>query len=96
MATETQPGSFGDGRPGTPEGPDGVAGRRSTRGRGNPFLRLRTYYREIVSELRKVIYPTRSELVTYVTVVLIFVSFMVAAVFFLDLGLSNLDLLLFK
>lgn len=53
------------------------------------------YYRETVSELRKVIYPTRSELITYVTVVLIFVTFMVAAVAGLDYLFSKLDLAVF-
>ena len=38
----------------------------------------------MVAELRKVIWPTRNQLVTYTIVVLVFVSFMVALVWLLD------------
>ncbi len=37
-----------------------------------------------MAELRKVIWPTRQQMVTYTIAVLIFVSFMVALVFALD------------
>jgi preprotein translocase subunit SecE len=53
------------------------------------------FYREVVAELRKVIYPGRNELVTYVTVVLVFVSIMTALVASLDFGLTRLVLLVF-
>ena len=42
------------------------------------------FFREIIGELRKVIWPTRNQLVTYTIVVLVFVSFMVALVSLLD------------
>ena len=63
--------------------------------RGGLFARIRTYYRETVSELRKVIYPTRSELLTYTAVVLVFVSVMVAIIFGLDILFAKFDLFLF-
>jgi preprotein translocase subunit SecE len=44
------------------------------------------YIREVVSELRKVIWPTRKQLVTYTSVVLVFVAFMIALVYGLDVG----------
>ncbi|KAA2264765.1 preprotein translocase subunit SecE [Solihabitans fulvus] len=50
------------------------------------FARLFRFLREVVSELRKVIWPTRKQLVTYTTVVLVFVAFMVALVAGLDAG----------
>lgn len=83
-----------------PEGSRGrsrdEAGVRSPRRRrASPFVRMRTYYREVVAELRKVIYPTRSELVTYTVVVLIFVSLVVAIVAGFDYGFSQLDLKIF-
>lgn len=72
------------------------AGQRSRDDRArNPLVRMRTYYREVVAELRKVIYPTRSELVTYTIVVVVFVAAMVAIVSGFDLGFSHLDLLVF-
>ena len=46
--------------------------------------RLVRFLREVVSELRKVIWPSRNQLVTYTLVVLVFVSFMVALVALLD------------
>lgn len=46
--------------------------------------RLERFLREVVAELRKVIWPTRKQLVTYTIVVLVFVSFMVALVAGLD------------
>jgi preprotein translocase subunit SecE len=52
--------------------------------RPNVFKRLGRFLREVVAELRKVIWPTRKMLVTYTIVVLVFVAVMVALVFGLD------------
>jgi preprotein translocase subunit SecE len=46
--------------------------------------RIPRLYREVAAEMRKVIWPTRRELVAYSTVVLVFVSIMVALVAGLD------------
>jgi preprotein translocase subunit SecE len=54
---------------------EGVRQRRS----------VRRFLREVVAELRKVIWPGRRELITYTTVVIVFVAFMVALVSGLDL-----------
>ncbi|MGH3342923.1 MAG: preprotein translocase subunit SecE [Carbonactinosporaceae bacterium] len=51
--------------------------------RGLPF-RVALFYRQVVAELRKVIWPTRNELVTYTSVVVVFVTIMIAIVFSLD------------
>nr|WP_239029209.1 preprotein translocase subunit SecE [Pseudonocardia acidicola] len=51
--------------------------------------------REVVAELRKVIWPTRKELVTYTIVVLVFVSFMVALVALLDYVFGQAVMFLF-
>ncbi|MBX6390192.1 MAG: preprotein translocase subunit SecE [Frankia sp.] len=53
------------------------------------------FCREVVAELRKVIYPGRSELITYVVVVLIFVSVMTAIVASIDFGVTKLVLAVF-
>ena len=42
------------------------------------------FYRECVAELRKVVWPTRRQLVTYTTVVLIFVLILIGIVTGLD------------
>ena len=49
-----------------------------------------TFYRQVVAELRKVVYPTREQLTTYFFVVLTFVLVMIAIVALLDLGLGKL------
>ena len=46
---------------------------------------LGRFLREVVAELRKVIWPGRRELITYTTVVIVFVAVMVALVAGLDL-----------
>ena len=46
---------------------------------------LARFLREVVAELRKVIWPGRRELITYTTVVIVFVAFIVALVAGLDL-----------
>jgi preprotein translocase subunit SecE len=57
-------------------------------GRGTNKLaypaRVALFNRQVVSELRKVIWPTRSELVTYTIVSITFVATMVAFVGLLD------------
>jgi preprotein translocase subunit SecE len=57
--------------------------------------RLTRFLREVVAELRKVIWPTRKQLVTYTIVVLVFVSFMVALVAGLDYVFAQGVLFLF-
>jgi len=60
----------------------------SAGGRGGkrlgPAGRVSLYNRQVVSELRKVIWPTRNELVTYTIVSITFVTGMVAFVGLLD------------
>jgi len=46
--------------------------------------RVATYNRQVVAELRKVIWPTRHELVTYTIVSIVFVTAMVALVALYD------------
>jgi preprotein translocase subunit SecE len=57
--------------------------------------RLNRFLREVVAELRKVIWPTRNQLVTYTLVVLVFVSFMIAVVAGLDFVFQQAVLFLF-
>ncbi|MFD4183139.1 preprotein translocase subunit SecE, partial [Rhodococcus sp. NPDC058514] len=52
----------------------------------NLFKRLRKFLREVIAELRKVIWPNRKQMITYTTVVLVFVAFMVAFISGLDLA----------
>ena len=43
-----------------------------------------TFYRQVVAELRKVVYPTQQQVVTYFLVVLVFVLVMMTLVAGLD------------
>ncbi|GAA4222549.1 preprotein translocase subunit SecE [Streptosporangium album] len=47
------------------------------------------FYRQVVAELRKVIWPTRKDLISYTTIVLIFVLVMVGIVAGLDAVLTE-------
>lgn len=55
---------------------------------GGPLANLSTFYRQVVAELRKVIWPTREQLITYWVVVLVFVLAVIAIVSLLDLGIG--------
>jgi preprotein translocase subunit SecE len=59
------------------------------------FGRIGRFIREIVAELRKVIWPTRKELLTYATVVVVFVAIILTLVGLLDLGFAKAVLLVF-
>jgi len=49
-----------------------------------------TFYRQVVAELRKVVWPTRQQLITYFWVVLVFVLVMMTIVSLLDLAFGKL------
>jgi preprotein translocase subunit SecE len=73
----------------TPKKPSAKGGSR------NPITIIVTYLRQVVAELRKVIWPNRKQMVTYTSVVLVFLAFMVALIGVVDLGLAKLVLLVF-
>lgn len=87
VATETR-----EATPTTQAGGRGAhTGGRGGRRRTTPAQ----YYREVVAELRKVIYPGRKELVTYVIVVLVFVSAVTAIVAGLDYAFTKAVIAIF-
>jgi preprotein translocase subunit SecE len=61
-------------------------GRPAKRERTTPAL----FLRQVIAELRKVIWPTRKELVTYTTVALVFILIMVGIVTGLDTAFTKL------
>ena len=52
--------------------------------------RIGLFYRQVISELRKVVWPTRNQLTTYTAVVLVFVGFIIAVVSVLDVILTKI------
>ncbi|BCL14053.1 preprotein translocase subunit SecE [Micromonospora sagamiensis] len=59
------------------------------------FGRIARFIREVVAELRKVIWPTRKELLTYTAVVVAFVTVVTALVVGLDFVFAKGALLVF-
>ncbi|NII50044.1 preprotein translocase subunit SecE [Frigoribacterium endophyticum] len=52
--------------------------------RRSPFARIALFIRQVIGELKKVVTPTRKELLSYTGVVLVFVVIMMALVTGLD------------
>ena len=72
---------------------DSSAVRRDKKGGGperDKRTSLPTFYRQVVAELRKVVWPTQEQLITYFFVVMVFVLVMIAIVAALDLGFGKL------
>ncbi|MDO3650114.1 preprotein translocase subunit SecE [Nocardia mangyaensis] len=67
-------------RPSSLRKADKAAGKTTS----NPFKRILKFLREVIAELRKVIWPNRKQMVTYTAVVLVFVVFMVAFISGID------------
>jgi preprotein translocase subunit SecE len=93
QATETKGGVTKNGAPTKVK----TARKRSGPGKGgqNPFVFVWTYLRQVVAEMRKVIWPNRKQMMSYTTVVLFFLVFMVTLIGVVDLGLAKLVLLVF-
>ena len=93
-----------DSAPAAASGADGAAaGRpapaRSGSSKDSPssglFARLALFLRQVVAELKKVVRPTRSELVTYTSVVVVFVLVVMAFVTALDYIIGQITLWVF-
>ena len=54
------------------------------------FARVGLFYRQVVNELKKVVWPTLEMLTTYTAVVLVFVAFIIAVVSIIDLVLTKI------
>jgi preprotein translocase subunit SecE len=54
------------------------------------FARVGLFYRQVLNELKKVVWPTRAMLSTYTAVVLVFVLFIIAVVSVFDLVLAKI------
>ncbi|MGL6235983.1 MAG: preprotein translocase subunit SecE [Segniliparus sp.] len=75
---------------------DSKEGKKAKRSSGersrNPFVALVQFLREVVSELSKVIWPQRRQMVSYTLIVIIFVAVVVSFVAGLDIGFAKLTL----
>ncbi len=75
--------------------PERRSPKPATSGKGNPLQRISLFYRQVVFELRKVIWPTRSELITYTTVAMVFVLVMISILAVMDFAFAKLVLKVF-
>ena len=73
-----------------------VQDRRDSRGDDRGRTSPATFLRQVVAELRKVVWPTQQQLITYFFVVMAFVVFMMALVSGLDLAFGRLVFWLFN
>ncbi|MEZ3177374.1 preprotein translocase subunit SecE [Streptomyces pimonensis] len=72
------------------EAPDSKKTRKGgKRAKKGPLRRLALFYRQIIAELRKVVWPTRNQLASYTTAVIVFVVVMIGLVTLIDYGLSH-------
>ena len=91
LATGTKAAPTKNGAGSTPK----TAKKGADRPSRNPFLFVWNYMKQVVAELRKVIWPNRKQMISYTTVVLAFLVFMVALIGLVDLGLTKLVVLVF-
>jgi preprotein translocase subunit SecE len=59
------------------------------------FRRIPLFLRQVSAELRKVVWPTKQQLVTYTSVVIVFVILVAILVSILDLAFARLMLFVF-
>ncbi len=64
--------------------------RGGKRGKKGPFARMGLFYRQVIAELRKVVWPNRGDLMSYTSVVIVFVAVMIGIVTVVDWGFSAL------
>jgi preprotein translocase subunit SecE len=69
--------------------------KKDSEQRRGPFGRMALFIRQVIGELKKVVTPTRRELVSFTAVVLVFVVIMMGIVSGLDFGFSALVNFLF-
>ncbi|MBG9796995.1 preprotein translocase subunit SecE [Brevibacillus laterosporus] len=62
----------------------------------NIFSRTSSFLKDVVSELKKVRWPNRKELVSYTTVVVLAITFLAVFMFVVDFGISELIGLIIK
>ena len=66
-----------------------------TEAKQNVFARFTLFLRQVVAELKKVVWPTRHQLVTYTIVVIVFVTVLALVVATMDLGFTKAVLKIF-
>ncbi len=63
--------------------------------RPNPFIRTRNFLRDVVSELKKVVWPTQKQLINYTIIVLVFVVIVALIIAAFDFTFTQIILRIF-
>ena len=63
--------------------------------RQNPFVRARNFIREVISELKKVVWPTQRQLINYTIIVLVFVVIVALIIAAFDFGFTQITIRIF-
>lgn len=61
----------------------------------NPVQRIARFFRQIVAEMKKVVWLTRKDMINYASAVIVFVAVVMAFVTLVDLGIGSLTKLVF-
>src|SRR4051794_985757 len=92
-AREQQPGRANRQQPGREQRRERwrtMSDSRSVSSSRNKRTSPATFYRQVVAELRKVVWPTQQQLITYFSVVLVFVVVIMAIVSLLDVAFGKM------
>ncbi|MDO4665343.1 MAG: preprotein translocase subunit SecE [Actinomycetaceae bacterium] len=73
----------------------GTKNSKSVSAKPGLFARIALFIRQVIAELKLVVYPTRDELWTYFLVVIVFVVSIMAFIGLVDLAFSALVKLIF-
>lgn len=60
--------------------------KKDGRKKGNIFVRIGRFFKDVISELKKVTWPSRKNLISYTIAVLVFVAIMMLVVYGIDSG----------
>jgi preprotein translocase subunit SecE len=63
--------------------------------RQNPFVRARAFVRDVISELKKVVWPTQRQLINYTIIVLVFVVIVALIIAAFDFTFTQITLRIF-
>ena len=72
-----------------------AGGTKSSEDRDGLFARLALFFRQVVAELRKVVWPTRPELIRWSWVVIVFCTIMALIIAAYDVVFTRLAFTLF-
>jgi preprotein translocase subunit SecE len=74
---------------------DKLANATDVGARQNPYVRTRYFILDVISELKKVVWPTQRQLINYTIIVLVFVVIVALIIAALDFTFTQITLRIF-